>query len=80
MLVRVLLSDGTDAMLDSFLLDGLIMSKQVLKLQRSTGWATVGVDRFRVMAKGPYAGYERRRDLLQTAHRRSFLKPRSFWS
>ncbi|KAF0221049.1 MAG: hypothetical protein FD174_762 [Geobacteraceae bacterium] len=65
MLVRVLLSDGGDAMIDSFHLDELIGSGQVLKLKRSSGWAVVGVDKLRGMAKGAYNGYERRRDILQ---------------
>lgn len=61
MMIRVEYKDGQQQLVRPHQLKKLISSEQIVRFERSGGWATLGVDVLRVPGGGEtYTGVERR--------------------
>lgn len=74
MLILVVYDDGTHDLVESYLLDYLIVTGRVVQFCRSSGWTRVGRDPIR-SGRSDYCGIERRHrprnDVHYTPHAKS---------
>ena len=62
--IQVRYKDGTDGLVDSPVLEEMIVSGEISHFRRSQGWVNAASAETRGTSIRTYAGYERRRDIL----------------